>query len=81
MPENEEFKHLVRRTALTTLSFIAGLVFGIILLVVDNDWIPGSIIVGASLVGLAAQVPAIRRLHRLRSEAQSLSPPRQKPAH
>ena len=49
MPENEEFKHLVRRTALATFSFAAGLAFGIILLVVDNDWIPGSIIAGASL--------------------------------
>ena len=78
MPENEEFKHLVRRTALATFSFAAGLVFGIILLAVDHDWIPGSIIVGASLVGLAVQAPGIRRIRR---EAHSPSPPRQKPAH
>lgn len=76
MPENNEFKHLVRRTALATFSFAAGLVFGIILLVVDHDWIPGSIIVGASLVGLAGQVPGIRRI---RSQAHSPSPPRHTP--
>ena len=81
MPENEDFKHLVRRTALATFSFAAGLIFGIILLVIDHDWIPGSIIVGASLVGLAAQVPVIRRLRRVRSEARSPSPPTQRPAH
>jgi hypothetical protein len=78
MPESEELKHLVRRTALATFGFAAGLIFGIILMVVDHDWIPGSIIVGASLVGLAAQVPVIRRL---RSDARSPSPSRQKPAH
>jgi hypothetical protein len=58
------------RTALATLSFAAGLVFGAILIVVDHDWIPGSIIVGASLVGLAAQLPGTRRLRTLRNEAR-----------
>ena len=71
MPE-----HPVRRTALTTFSFAAGLVFGVILLVVDHDWIPGSIIVGASLVGLAAQIPIIRRTRANQDQAPGMRPQR-----
>jgi hypothetical protein len=78
MPENEDFRHLVRRTAVATFGFAAGLVFGIILLVIDHDWIPGSIIIAASLVGLAAQIPGIRRV---RSEGPSSSGGKHTPAH
>jgi hypothetical protein len=45
---------------------------------VSGDWIPGTIIVAATLIGLTKQVPVIRRLC---SEPSSSSPPRRKPAH
>jgi hydrogenase/urease accessory protein HupE len=60
MSDKQEFSRLVRRTALMTVAFVAALVFGILLLA-DGDWVPGSIIVLAALVGIAAQIPVIRR--------------------
>jgi uncharacterized membrane protein YjjP (DUF1212 family) len=56
-----QFKHQARRTALLTLAFAAGLVFGVILLA-NGDWMPGAIIVAASGVGLAVEIPVIRKL-------------------
>jgi predicted NAD/FAD-dependent oxidoreductase len=56
-------------------AFVAALVFGIILLA-DGDWIPGGIIVGATLLGLAVQIPVIRKLC---SVGASSSPPKSKP--
>ncbi len=61
MSGKEDFNRQVRQTALTTVAFAAGLVFGIILLV-NGDWIPGGIIVAAVVVGVAVQVPVIRKL-------------------
>ncbi len=61
MANREDFNHQVWRTAIMTLAFAAGLVFGIILLV-SGDWIPGGIIVASTVVGLAVQIPVIRRL-------------------
>ena len=78
MADSGEHKRLDLRTVFATVGFAAGVVFGAILLVVDHDWIAGSIIVVAALVGLAAQVPVIRRL---RNEGRSPAPPRHKPAH
>lgn len=78
MTDQEEHKRLVLRTVLATFTAVAGVAFGTILLVVDHDWIPGSIIVVAALVGLAAQASVIRRL---RSDGRPPSPPRHKPAH
>jgi hypothetical protein len=69
------FNRLVRRTAFMSVAFLAGLAFGIILLV-GRDWIPGGIIVAATLVGLAAQIPVIRRLC---SEGPAPTPPRSRP--
>jgi predicted tellurium resistance membrane protein TerC len=77
MADQKEFKRQVRRTAFLTVGLAAALVFGIIVLV-SGDWIPGTIIVVATVVGLAEQVPGIRRLC---SEESSPSPPRHKPAH
>jgi hypothetical protein len=74
--DKEQFTREVRRTAFLTVGLAAALVFGIIVLV-TGDWIPGTIIVAATLIGLAKQVPVIRRLC---SEASSPSPPRHKPA-
>lgn len=75
MADNDDFNHLVRRTAAFTLAFFAGLVFGIILLT-SGDYIPGAIIVVATLAGLATQIPII---HKLYSEGPGPSPPRGKP--
>jgi hypothetical protein len=52
--------HLARRTALVTVALVAALVFGITVLA-REDWIPGVVIVAASLVGLARVIPVIRR--------------------
>jgi len=75
--DKEQFNSQVRRTALLTVGLGAALVFGIIVLLA-GDWIPGTIIVAATLIGLANQVPVIRRLC---SEKASPSPPSRKPAH
>jgi len=58
-----EFDHQVRQTAFLTVGLLAALCFGIIVLA-GGDWIPGGIIVGASLIGLARQIPVITRLCR-----------------
>lgn len=61
MTANEDFTRRAWRTALLSVALLATLVFGIIVLA-GSDWIPGSIIVGASLVGLARQIPVIKEL-------------------
>jgi hypothetical protein len=45
------------------VSFVGAGIFGIILLA-DGDWLPGGIIVAASITGLAVRIPVIRRLSR-----------------
>ena len=77
MADKEEFNRQVRGTAFLTVGLAAALVFGIIVLV-SGDWIPGTIIIAATLIGLAKQVPAIRRLC---SEESSPSPHTHTPAH
>lgn len=72
-------RSLKRRAASATawmVAFVASLTFGVILLI-DTDWIPGAIIISASLVGLAVTVPAIGRLCR---EAPAAPRIPQKPA-
>ena len=63
MTAKEDFNRRVWRTALLTLGLLAALVFGIIVLA-GSDWIPGTIIVVASLIGLAGQIPIIATLCR-----------------
>ena len=46
--DKQEFNRVVRRTAVTTVALVFGLLFGIILLV-GGDRIPGGIIVAAAL--------------------------------
>ena len=75
MTAKQHFKHQVRRTALLTLGLVAALVFGLVQLA-EGDWIPGGLIVAATVVGLAAQVPVIRKLC---SEPGASSPPGSKP--
>jgi hypothetical protein len=75
--DKEQFDRRVRRTAFLTVGLAAALVFGIMVLI-SGDWVPGTIIVAATVIGLAKQVPVIRRLC---SERSSSSPPRHKAAH
>jgi hypothetical protein len=75
--DTEAFTREVRRTAFLTVGLAAALLFGIIVLV-SGDWIPGTVIVAASLIGLAKQVPVIRRLC---SGESSPSPPGHRPTH
>lgn len=61
MTEYQDFKRHALRTGLLTVGLLAALVFGIIVLA-SGDWMPGAIIVVATLIALGAQIPIIRRL-------------------
>ena len=61
MTAKEDFKRRVWRTTLLTVGLLATLIFGIIVLA-GGDWIPGAIIVAASLIGLAGQIAVIAKL-------------------
>jgi hypothetical protein len=60
---SEKQQHQLIQTVIVTVGLAFALIFGIIVLA-SRDWIPGGIIVAASAVGLARQVPIIRRLCR-----------------
>ena len=74
MTAKDEFNRQVRLTALLTVGLLAALIFGIIVLA-GGDWIPGTLIVAASLIGLARQIPTINALCRQAPP----SPPHDKP--
>ncbi len=61
MTEKESWNRRVRRTAFLTVGLAAALIFGIVVLA-SGDWVPGTVIVVASLVGLVREVPVIRKL-------------------
>ena len=61
MANHHDFNHQVWQTAIITVALGACFVFGMIVLA-SGDWLPGGIIVTASAVGLARQVPGIRKL-------------------
>jgi hypothetical protein len=63
MTAKDDFNRQVRLTALLTVGLLGALIFGIIV-VAGGDWIPGTIIVAASLIGLARQIPVISKLCR-----------------
>ena len=63
MAARDEFKRRVRRTALLTVGLLAALIFGIVVLA-GGDWMPGTLIVASSLIGLASQIPVINELCR-----------------
>ena len=63
MTAKDDFNRQGRLTALLTVALLAALVFGIIVLA-GGDWIPGTLIVAASLIGLARQIPFINKLCR-----------------
>ena len=74
MANHHDFNHQTWQTAILTVALGACLVFGIIVLV-SGDWLPGGIIVTASTLGLARQVPVIRKLC---STGYVAPPPKQK---
>jgi hypothetical protein len=59
--DTENWTRQVRRAAVLTIALAAALVFGVVVLA-GGDWIPGTIILVSSVVGLAREVPVIRRL-------------------
>ena len=69
-----EFNRQVRQTALLTVALLSALIFGIVVLA-GADWIPGTLIVAASVIGLARLIPIINRLCRQAPP----SPPHGKP--
>jgi hypothetical protein len=71
----EDFNKRVWRTALLTVALLAALIFGIVVLA-GSDWIPGAIIVVASLIGMARQIPVIAGL----CNGATPSPPHGKPS-
>jgi hypothetical protein len=70
----DEFNRQVRQTALLTVALLAALIFGMVVLA-GADWIPGTLIVAASMIGLARRIPII---NKLRNQAPP-SPPHGKP--
>jgi hypothetical protein len=71
MTNREDFNHQVRRAAILTLALVACLGFGIILLA-NSDWVPGGIIIAATVAGLAREIPVIRKL----CSTESVMPPK-----
>ena len=70
--KTEKWNREVRRTAFLTVALAAALVFGIVVLA-SGDWVPGTVIVVASLVGLVREVPVIRELCRTPAPGPSRS--------
>ena len=68
MADHHSFNQQVWQVAIISVALGACLIFGIIVLA-SGDWLPGGIIVAASTVGLAREVPVIRNLCSSRSRA------------
>ena len=60
MTAKTDFNRRVWRTTFLTVGLLAAFIFGIIVLA-GGDWIPGAIIVAASLIGLAHADPGHRK--------------------
>jgi hypothetical protein len=75
MADHHSFNQQVWKTAILTVALGACLIFGIIVLA-SADWLPGGIIVAASAVGLARQIPIVRNLC---STGYSAPPPNHRP--
>ena len=73
----EDFNRQVRRTAVLTVALVACVVFGAIVLA-NGDWIPGGVIVASASIGLARQIPVIRKLC---NEGPATAPRNSKPAN
>ena len=74
MTGKEDVNRRAWRAALLAVGLLAALIFGIIVLA-GGDWIPGAIIVVASLIGLGRLIPVIAALCR----GPSPTPPHGKP--
>ena len=74
MTPKEKFDRQVRLTAVMSVGLLATLIFGAIVLA-GGDWTPGTLIVAASLIGLARQIPVINKL----CKQAPPSPPHGKP--
>jgi predicted NAD/FAD-dependent oxidoreductase len=68
MADHHRVNQQVWRVAIISVALGACFIFGIIVLT-SGDWLPGGIIVAASTVGLAREVPIIRKLCSSRSRA------------
>jgi hypothetical protein len=62
MASREEFKREVGQATAITIALVAALIFGIIIILTESDWIPGGIAIGAGVVGLSREIPVIRKL-------------------
>ena len=76
MADHHSFNHQVWRAAILTVALGACLIFGIIVLA-SADWLPGGIIVAASAIGLAREIPIIRNL----CSGYPSSPPNHRPVN
>jgi len=65
MTIKNDLAHEARLATLLVVGLSAALVFGIIVLA-GGDWLPGTIIVVASLIGLARQIPIVVKARRQR---------------
>lgn len=63
MTAKNQFDRQVRHTALLFVALLSALIFGIVVLT-SGDWIPGTIIVAASVIAVARLIPTINRLCR-----------------
>ena len=61
MTAKDEVNRQVLRTTLLTVGLLAALIFGILVLA-GGDWLPGTLIVASSLIGLVSQVQVINKL-------------------
>jgi hypothetical protein len=61
MMDRQTWVRRVRRTAFLTVGLAAALIFGVLVLA-GGDWIPGTVIVVASALGLARELPVVHEL-------------------
>jgi hypothetical protein len=59
----DDFNRQVRQAVLLTAALLAAFIFGVIVLA-GGDWIPGTLIVAASVIGIGRQITVINRLRR-----------------
>lgn len=71
----QDLDRQVRRTAFPGVALVAFIVFGAIVLT-GGDWIPGGVIVASAMIGLARQIPVIRKL----CNERAATAPRTRPA-
>ena len=63
MPSETDSDRQRRQAVFLTVALVAALIFGIIVLA-GGDWLPGTVIVAAAVVGLIRQIPMVGKLRR-----------------